>query len=127
MKRFESKEAAEKAIHALHLVSFPEDHLFGVESNQTVELSLRREDDSMGVMVRIQPHTHSIEVEFPPAFPELDRIHFEQHGLLLDVDYYTRTPVSCDLYEPQAWMKLNEKSIRDGLALILGGSNDSKK
>ena len=127
VKKFESKEAAEKAIDALRLVSFPEGHLFGIESNQTAELFLRREDETMGVVVRIQPHTNSIDVEFPPTFSELDSIHIEHHGLLLDVDYYTRTPVSSDLYEPQAWLKLNEKSIRDGLASILGGSNDSDR
>jgi len=127
LKRYESREMAANAIDALRLTALSDITLFGIKSNETKEFVIRREDETLGVLLRIQPQTETIDADFPPSFHELRPIHSERHGLLIDVDYYTLTPVSSDLYRPRPWMELAGKTIKESIEELLGGGNGSKR
>jgi hypothetical protein len=52
------------------------------------ELALRWEGEVTGVLVKMLPVQQKLDADIPPEFPDIESIHIERYGVLLDVDYY---------------------------------------
>ncbi len=89
---------------------------FGLEANVTdPEISLRWEGETIGCMVRLSVIGHTLKVEIPIEFPDLDPIDLERHSATLDVDFYAHGITAASKFNAPAivetWLQLIRRDV----------------
>jgi hypothetical protein len=88
--------------------------LLSKDANQTeIQYTTRFETAAAGIAVKIGTQTRQVNMDVPPnarRFFEPKKV--EQHGTLVDFDYYTRGIVSAEQVRPRVWIDQALKTAR---------------
>ena len=120
VKEFKSMEDVAIALQLLPSISMNHKIIDDNAEKQVVPgLTLRIEDKNRGTFFKLHGLNRTFDIGIPPLFLEKDeeRLHYTrtQFLLALDVDSYTKTPISASQFSIGDWVKQGHEAIkRDG-------------
>jgi hypothetical protein len=116
-KEFKDKKEAASSFFSLRLIKVPDGKKFEIEDQPIdPQYVLRWESDKKGTLVQCRVETRKTDFEPPPALESLMKpVHHEKSGIVLDVDYYTVSPLEPGQMDISHW-------VNHGLHVILRDS-----
>jgi uncharacterized protein (TIGR04255 family) len=126
VKDYSTADEASTTMLHLNLMQIPQGPRFGVKDGRIrfPDYSIRWENEDLGVLMRIkvEPRPYRIELPFAWEGPGADQAPQDDvFGLILDVDYYTKSFVDFDQLNVDEWIHSRYRSIRRELERILQG------
>jgi hypothetical protein len=120
-------EEASAALLATNVVRIPASVMDHRKDDKIIlpEFASRIEGSSMGVAFRLRAESRTVDFEAPPEFEELLPHHDETHGIVLDVDHYTKTPISIGKLNTREWIASSLKVARRDANRILKDGRQS--
>lgn len=117
---YKSIDELKAALASLKLITLAPAERFGAAS-EPYEILLRWQGAHIGTMFRVAMQSGTIDVHLPPELqPEKPDIHKSISALMLDIDYYTVTPVERSQWDPSTWITHSFKTMKKGADSIFG-------
>jgi hypothetical protein len=107
-REFTDKPAAASALLRMGLLKVPEGKKrFDVEGDPiTPHYALRWESTKKGALLQCRAESRKVDFDPPPEISkDLQPVHKEKHGLVIDIDYYTVAAVEPAQMDIAEWMK----------------------
>jgi hypothetical protein len=119
-KRYKSKNEAADAVGASHHMRLPTGRHLDVDGRIVrTGFVFQMEDDTLGATVRLDSDGRRIEFRPPFGVKEVPAVDDIQHGVTLDVDWYSHRAVTVGAFRPSEWVNQTMHRIRRDVPAFL--------
>jgi hypothetical protein len=124
-KKFGDAGQASAALLATDLVRVPRTVMEHRHEDKILlpEFASRIEGKNLGVCFRLRAESRTMDFEPPPEFEEIKPHHDETHGVVVDVDHYTKASIPIGKLNVREWISSSLKvARRDANRLLKDGT-----
>ncbi len=122
-KEFDSIEQASEIFAKSNLLKLPSSSEFmDIEGKVSLpDMAFIWENDNLGCMVHIKVESRKLRLEAPLNFRFIQPTLQSQHGILIDVDYFTKSSVTASQLEIETWIKQGIQRIKAQIDRFISG------
>ena len=105
-REFENEAKASAAFASTGLLAIPPGPQFGIDAPLShLQVAARWEDETLGATFNLKVEERTFNFEPPNQFPDIEPVHKETVGVVLDIDQFSTSVVSPGQFDADNWMK----------------------
>jgi hypothetical protein len=120
-KIFKNKDDACEAFLSTNMIQTPKGKHFGIEGRvSSPSYSFEWEDDNIGVRSSLKVASRKVAVDLPSEIEGIEPVDVEHNLVMLDIDYFTKTPIRPGQLNVMDWVKQVFRLIKRDSRIFFG-------